>query len=214
MPIRNVPQKEGGCLKKLGCGCLVVIGLLVTGGVFAYQGLKALVIRQTEPAPIELPTVAMSAAEQSAVAQRWDAFAKAVRSGQGDAAELSLTAQEINALIQRSPEWAGRVYVHIADDRIKSDVSLPLGELVKVKAFKGRWLNGSAGLNVNTVGGRPVVFLDSLTVRGKPASSSFLEAVRSKNLAERALDNPKYADVMRRIESINVRDDRLVIKAK
>ena len=214
MPIRNVPQNEGGCLKKLGCGCLVVIILFIIGGVFAYQGLKTLAVQKTETAPVELPAIAISAAEQNAVAQRWSTFVKAVRSGQGDAAELSLTAQEINALIQRSPKWAGRIYVHIEDDRIRSDASIPLGELTKAASLKGRWLNGSAGFSVNTVGGRPVVFLDSLTVRGKPASSSFLNAVRSRNLAEGALNNPKYADVMRRIESIDVRDDRLVIKAK
>lgn len=218
MPIRNTQPEKGGCLKKLGCGCLVVVILLIAGSFFVYQNTKAIMAalssEYTEPAPMELPAAHVPDAELAATSQRWDAFAKAVRSGQGEAAELSLTAREINALIQRSPAWAGKVYVHIENDRIRSDISAPLGDLIKTDSFKGRWLNGSAGFRVSTVGGQPVVFLDSLSVRGKSAPNSFLKAVRSRNLAEDAFNNPKYADVMRRIESIDVLDDRLVIKAK
>ena len=216
MPIRNVQQKEGGCLKKLGCGCLVAIALLIGGGIATYLGAKTIVTKiaaYTEADPMELPAVDMPQADQNAVFQRIDAFTKATNGGQAGG-ELSLTAPEINALIQRSPAWAGRVYIRIEDDRILGDVSIPVGELVKIDAFKGRWLNGSAGLVVNTVSGRFMVFIDSLNVRGKTVPDVALSQIRSKNLAEELLKNPKSASVLQKLESVTVRDDRLVIKAK
>jgi hypothetical protein len=41
-----------------------------------------------------------------------------------------------------------------------------------------------------------------------------MRMLRTKNLAEKALENPKAAPVLRRIESVRVEDGRIVISAK
>jgi hypothetical protein len=67
---------------------------------------------------------------------------------------------------------------------------------------------------VDTVGGRLVVFIDALSVRGKPVPEKVLNALKSKNLAENASENPQLAEVLQKLDSVAVRGDRLVIRAK
>ncbi|NLG01483.1 MAG: hypothetical protein GX565_15235, partial [Lentisphaerae bacterium] len=102
----------------------------------------------------------------------------------------------------------------IDGDRIRGDASVPLDQIVDAGFLKGRWLNGSVGLSVSTVAGRLVVFMDELSVRGKPVPEQMMRMLRTKNLAEKALENPKAAPVLRRIESVRVEDGRIVISAK
>ena len=211
----GVEQKRSGCGKKLAVGCLTVIVLLGVGGLFAYRGVKGFVSKLTaeyaDTAPAALPSVQVPEPEKAALFQRVDAFSKAVQSGQS-VPDLTLTAQDINVLIQKTPQLAGKVYVTLEGDRIQGDASIPLEEFGGF--LKGRWLNGSAGFRVDTAAGRLVVFMDSLSVRGKPVPEKFMSTIRSKNLAEKAFENPKAAEVLQKLDSVTVRDGKLTIKAK
>lgn len=207
--------KKGGCFKKFCIGCLTVLVLMAVGSFFAYRGAKTLVTKMTADytaaAPAELPAVQVPDAERDALAQRVASFAKAVREGL-PAPDLALTARDLNVLIQNEPAVSNKLHVAIDGDRIQSDVSIPLEDFGGY--FKGRWLNGSASFRVDTAAGRLLVFMDSLSVRGKAVPDQFMAAIRSKNLAEKAFENPKSAEVLQKIDSIAVRDGKLVIKAK
>ena len=208
-------KKKGGCGKKLAIGCFTVLLLLAVGGFLAYRGAKHVVVKLTaeysDTAPSALPSVQMPEAEKAALYQRVDAFSKAIRAGQS-VPDLTLSAQDLNALIQKTPAWANKVYVNIDGDRLTGEASIPLEEFGAM--FKGRWLNGSASFRVNTVAGRLVVFIDTLSVRGKPVPDQFMSAIRSRNLAEKVAEEPKTAEVLQKLDSVSVRDGQLVIKAK
>ena len=208
-------KKKGGCGKKLAIGCFTVILLLAAGSFFAYRGVKGFVSKLTseyaETAPAALPVVQVPEAEKAELFQRVEAFTKAIQAG-GAVPDLTLTAQDINVLIQKTPQLANKVYVTLEGDRIQGDASIPLEEFGSF--LKGRWLNGSAGFRVETAAGRLVVFMDSLSVRGKPVPEQFMGTIRTRNLAEKAFENPKVAAVLEKLESVTVRDGKLVIKAK
>jgi len=209
--------KKGGCLKKVGIGCLTLVILLVLGGVLVHRMAKSAVTRlaalYTDTAPTDLPKFQMADGEKRALFERVDAFAKAVKAGKSDQT-LSLSARDINALIQNSPELAGRLVVEIEDERIRGDASFPLDQLSSLDPLKGRWLNGSVGLSVSVVAGRPVVFMETLTVRGKPVPEQLMSAIRSRNLADQAIKNPKAAQILQHIEKVTVEDRRVVIESK
>jgi len=158
-----------------------------------------------------LPAVQVSEAEKAALFQRVDAFSKAVREGQS-VPDLTLSAQDINVLIQKSPALVNKVHIAIDGDRLRGDASVPLEEFGGF--FKGRWLNGSAVFRVDTAAGRLVVFMDTLTVRGKALPDQLMNAIRSRNLAEKAFENPKAAAVLQKLDSVAVRDGKLFVKAK
>lgn len=208
-------KKKSGCGKKLAIGCFTVIVLLAAGSFFAYRGATALAAKLTaeyaDTAPAVLPAVEASEADKAALFQRVDAFAKAVQAGQ-PTPELTLSAQDINVLIQKSPQLANKLYVTLDGDRIQGEASFPLEELGGL--FKGRWLNGAASFRVDTAAGRLVVFMDSLSVRGKPLPEALMSTVRTKNLAEKAMENPQAAAALHKLDSVKVSDGKLVIKAK
>lgn len=208
-------KKKGGCGKRLAVGCFTVILILAAGSFLAYRGVKGFVSRLTaeyaETAPAVLPVVQVPEAEKDALIQRVEAFTKAVQAG-GPVPDLTLSAQDINVLIQKTPQLANKVHVTLEGDRIRGDASIPLEEFGGF--LKGRWLNGSAGFRVETAAGRLVVFMDSLSVRGKPVPEQFMKTIRTKNLAEKAFENPRAAAVLEKLESVTVRDGKLVIQAK
>ncbi|MBP8800608.1 MAG: hypothetical protein KBI41_03665 [Kiritimatiellae bacterium] len=217
MSRERTDAKKGGCLRKVGIGCLTLVILLAVGGVLVYRTARStvtrLAARYTDVAPTELPEFQMEEGEKRALFERVDGFVKAVKEGKSDQT-LSLSARDINALIQNSPELAGRLFVEIEDERICGDVSFPLDQLSSLDLLKGRWLNGSVELSVNTVAGRLVVFMESLTVRGKPVPEQLMSAIRSRNLADQAFGSPKAAQILQRIEKVKVEDGRLVIESE
>ncbi len=220
-PIEAEPKKKGGCGKAVGIGCLVVVLLAAVGGFVAARGISRFVTslsaKYTADAPVSLPTVEATEQEVAAVKARVDSFAKAVRAGQGGQ-ELSLDSRDINILIQKHPAWAkagGRLHVELDGDRIKGEASLPLDDFGRFfKALKGRWLNGSATFRVETAAGRLLVFMDALSVRGAPVPDSMMAGIRAKNLAEEFAKKPEQAAVLDKLESVAVRDGRLIVRSK
>lgn len=205
----------GGCFKAAGIGCLTVVLLLGVGGFFAYSGIKKKVVQltaeYTEPAPAALPAVQVTEAESAALFQRVEGFSKAIESG-ASAQELTLTAQDLNVLIQKSPDLADKVRVAIEGDQLQGTVCIPLDDIGSL--FKGRWLNGEVTFRVDTAAAGLMVFLDDLKVRGKPLPPQVMQVLRDKNLAEKAGQDPKAAAVLQKLQSVSVRDGKLVIKAK
>ncbi len=218
-PYPPPPQPQRSSTGKwLGIGCLVLLALLVVGGFIAYALVKTFLTgvleKYTDPQPRALPQLAMSADAASAVCARVDAFQAAMAAGKTPE-PLALSGADINALIKYHPNWsnaAGNVYVSIASDKIRGDVSIPLDALTPMT--KGRYLNGSGVISVQLMSGRLALFLDQIEVKGKQVPEEFMKAFRNENLAKGVNENPKTAESLARLESIAVQGDRIVITPK
>jgi len=116
-------------------------------------------------------------------------------------------------LIADNPDLRDKVHVDIEGDKVNGQVSFPL-EGIGLPAFKGRYLNGKATLKVALEGGVLRVTLDALEVKGRPVPAAFIDQIRAKNLAEDAGRNPKHAEAIRKFESIQVKDGKIIIKAR
>lgn len=211
-------KKKSGCGKGCAVGCVTAALLAVAAGLLLFLGgpkvLKKLADAYTSPAPANLPTVEFTQQEAAGLMARVDAFSQAVKE-QKQGQELTLSARDINMLIQNKRsggELAGKLYVNMEGDRLTGEVSLPLEKLGT--ALKGRWLNGSATFRVETAAGRLLVFMDQLSVRGKPLPEPFMAGIRGQNLAENAANDPKAQAALEKIESISVRDGKLRIVSK
>jgi hypothetical protein len=218
-------KKSGGCGKAIGIGCLSIFLILAAGSFLAYRGFKTIIVKladeYTETAPMTLPTVEISDQDLAALFARVDTFSKSVKAGEGSGLELTLTANDINALIQKNPAWssvAGKVFVRIENGCIHGDASIPLDSLgqsfIGASFLKGRWLNGSGGFHVAAAAGRLLVFMDSLTVHNKALPENFMTGIRTKNLAEEATKNPETAALIQKLESVRISDNKLHITGK
>ena len=217
----GLPQQQktrSGCWMYGGIGCLIVVIAAIVGGYFAYKGVTGLLSEMTEKytaaEPMDLPTVDASAAEIANVLDRVDSFTNAF---QGDdlPGPLTLTSRDINILINNHPKWkdlAGKAYVTIEGDQVKGEISMPLGEVGKM--FEGRYLNGSASFRIEMEPGRLFLFLDSAEVGGEKLPKEIIKALSEKNLAEETNERPDVAEILKKIESISVKDGSLIISPK
>ena len=143
---------------------------------------------------------------------RVDAFREALDSGK-PTEPLVLDSDDINVLIADNPDLRDKVHVDLEGDKVKGQVSFPL-EGIGLPAFKGRYLNGKATLKVSLEDGFLRVTLDALEVKGKPVPATFIDQLRTKNLAEDVSRNPENAEAIRKLESIQVEDGKVIIKAR
>jgi hypothetical protein len=169
----------------------------------------------TETHPASLPTVQMSAAEMDALKQRIDNFQDAVRSGR-PTPPLELSADEINALIQTDPNFAGvkgKLYLTIEGSRLKGLVSVSLDDL-GLRIFRGRYLNASGTFTVALHGGNLFVTPDVLVVKGKPLPGVYMDKFRSRNLAETLNNNTRASVALNHLQEIRISDGKLILVPK
>jgi hypothetical protein len=218
------PVKRHGCFF-YGCiTCIVLVLIVAITGFFAVRyGLNkfaAFVERYTETAPMALPKTQMAEAEYQSLDKRVTAFADALRARK-PVPPLELNSDEINALIANQPDWKqlkGKVFVKIEDDKITGQVSLPMDDIANrvpgLSRLKGRFLNGSAAFKVSLTNGLLSVTLQSVEVKGQSPSGQTMAALKSVNFAQNATQDPKTAEALAKLESVEVKDGKLVVTPK
>jgi hypothetical protein len=196
-----------GCLFSLIAAAVMAI-LVGVGFFFLYRFAKQTVAQYTDTAPMALPAPTLPEAEVQALKDRVEAFKKAVDNQ--EEATLTLTGPELNALINSDPDMKGRAALDIEGDQLKGQVSIPF-------PFPGlgrRYLNGKASLKASLDGGVLIVTLQDLEVKGKPLPPEAMAQLRAENLAQDAYKDPKQAEVLRKIESIEVKDGKITIRSR
>ena len=213
------PKPRHGCFF-YGCiSGLVLLLLTAVGGLIAlHYGKKALtglINQYTDTQPMALPTVQISSADLEKLKKRFESFEEAVRAGH-PTPPLVLSADEINALLASSPDkqqLKGKLYVSFDGDRVKGQLSLPLGDL-GWKMFKNRYLNGSGTFNVSLRNGVLFVAPQTVEVKGKPVPEMYMQGLRNANFAAGLTNQPDSMTVLQNLEDIQVKDGKLIVTPK
>ena len=72
----------------------------------------------------------------------------------------------------------GKVYVGLDGNKVKAQVSLPLGQ-TGLPFSRNRYLNGDATLDVSLRNGMLGVYLEQINVKGKPLPSVYVQKLRT-----------------------------------
>jgi hypothetical protein len=206
----DVPPEKAQAARKHGCfyyGCITAVVLMVLLMLLAYLGYRYVMYQYNEwtsPAPEIFAKVEMSPEDREALHKRFNDFNEALEA-QKPVEPLTLNSDELNVLLEDNPDVKDHVHVDIKGDKIDGRVSLPLG---------GRFLNGSAELKVSLENGVLIVLADSISVKGRPLPDSVMQGFRSQNLAQDAYKNPKNAEFLRKIDSVEVKDGTITVKAR
>ena len=208
------PRKGRGCLF-YGClTCVVLLLIMVVLAVVAVRFIKNQVNTYTDTQPMKLPRVEMTDADYQQLERRVKAFGAAME--QGTPIEpLMLTERDLNALIARAAnmkELADKVYVSVNGTEVRGQVSIPLSRLGWLG--RGRYLNGEATFNVSLENGVLIVTAREIKVKGKPLPETFMSQLRRENLAKEAYKNPKNAEAIRQLDTIQVQESQVLIKAR
>ncbi|MFO0954629.1 MAG: hypothetical protein U0835_26395 [Isosphaeraceae bacterium] len=206
------PKKQRGCFfygclfASIGAGLmfLVVVAIIATGVYFGNQLLN----EYTSTTPAQIPVVNLSDDQKKAVKDRWEAFRKAI--DEGKAAEIVLTAEDINALIEEEPQLKGKVYIKLKDDKATGEISMPFDVPLKGRRF----FNGTATITAVLADGDLDVRLQELEVNGKKLPPEMKAQFGSENVAKDFNRNPENAKMIRQFESVKIADSKVFIKAK
>ena len=215
------PEYDNSRPRQRGCffyGCVIssvlTVLLIIALAVLAFVLMRffsGVVEEWTSPAPAELPRVQVSEEERQSVRERVDAFRKALEEGTATD-PLVLTSDDLNALIEENSDLRGRLFARVEGDKLKAQISFPLEKLLKIGMFKGRYLNGEAELKASLSEGILVVTVETLEVNGKRPPEKFLSELRKQNLAKDAYKNPNNVKMIRRFESLVIKDGKIILK--
>lgn len=208
------PAKKRGCLF-YGCLSVVLIALLIVvvgiaGYFFVKRTTEGLVRDYTEASPARLERVEY-AREQTDVLQRKAAeFQRALEFGT-NVIELTLTADDLNALISTQRELRDKLFVRIDNDQVRGDISMPLTDLGPIK-LGGRYLNASVSFNVVLTNGVLDIRLRDVTVKDKPLPLMILSELKKNNLAMEFQKEPKAASDIAKYDTIQITNGAVVLR--
>ena len=221
------PEPEDKPARQLGCffyGCLItgILALLlaIAIGVITYalyRTFTQFVEENTATAPRELPKVEVSPEARVAIKEKVEEFKKTA-----DAAEpaetLVLTADELNALIDDTPDLKGQIFLTIEGDRVKGKLSLsldkfsPFFEKVGIKVLRGRYFNGEVEFKASFGDGTMKLIVESLEANGRRLPEPFVTQVN--DMIIQFSKNPDIADDLSKIDRFEVKDGKLIIQRR
>ncbi len=209
------PKRQHGCLF-YGCisGIVCLVLILLAFLLLFHMARKALE-KYTDTAPMKLPIVQLSQPEIEEVQRRFNNFSDAASNGR-PTPPLELNADEVNALLENSPDFRaakGKIYVGMTNSHLQALVSLPMNQ-IGFAFFRGRYLNGSATFAVSLQNG--ILFLTpvDITVKGKPLPKVYMDRLRRENFASGINNNSRASVALNRLQSIEIKDGKLILVAK
>jgi hypothetical protein len=213
------PRRKGlGCFAR-GCLILLVFAIVLAIACFAgvywgFQRHSAIVhgiywlakTHSIAEAPMPMPEFTASDEQIQAVQERWQDFEQKTRAGQ--AAEIELTADDINALIAANLHARGKVFVSIQGNQLRIQASTPLGEILN---RPGYYFNGDITVEFKGAESLDNPQLNRIVVNGEQVPSDLLNwKYRSRRLHEYLADYQNSYD----IGTIQVRDGKLILRSR
>ncbi len=221
---QNSQRSNNTCLIIGGAGCLSIILLIIIVVALMYSGAKTvvstLVDQFTDAQPVPLPEVTLDQNQIDSALKRWDDFKNALVQDQ-PAEVLTLTSDDVNALINHHPDWTvlkGQAHVSFAGSNLEAQVSVSLEPFTVIPLFgkyvKGRYFNGKATFDVFVRNGLLFLTVQRAEVKGKEIPPEAVAELRQKNLAEDVRKNPNTAAILDRVERLEIKDGKAVIVPK
>jgi hypothetical protein len=211
-PPQMKPAQEGhGCFF---WGCMTSLVVVALIGVAAYIGVMRLVgvaKDYTSDQPMKIENVVLPPAQMAALNARIAAFQQALK--EDKPAKLALTADEINAKLSSRNDLTAmglKARIDIEGDKITAAMTMPCP--IERFGLKGRHINGKATVRILLQVGRLLVYVDSIEANGKPLPEQFMTGLRSKNLAEKAMEDPETAANISKYKSIMVQNGTIIIE--
>ena len=213
------PRRKGlGCFAR-GCLILLIFAIVLAIAGFAglYWGLhrnSALFYgsywlaktRSLAEAPTPVPDFNASEQQIQLVQERWQDFEQKTRAGQ--AAEIELSADDINALIATSEDARGKVFVSIDGNQLRLQVSVPIGRFF---GRPGYYFNGDVIIELKTAQSLDNPRFSRITINGEQAPTDFLDwKYRSRQLREYLAEQGNAYH----IGTIEIGDGRVILRSR
>jgi len=127
--------------------------------------------------------------------------------------EIVFSEREVNALIGRNPDLAGKAAIDLADNLVSATILIPTNP--DVPLIGGRGIRVKLGLTLASQDGRPVVALRGVSVMGVPMPNAWLGKLKNIDLIKRyGTDNGFWQFFAEGIDSVEIREGQAKIILK
>ncbi len=218
-PVVIQKRRGKGCV---GCGCAVVVVIVVLLAIlafFSYRKIDAAAQTYTSTTAADIPTTDGGDAVYQAAQGKLSAFVQALQ--QNQPATLHLSADEINTLIARDPQYAalhGKIHVSLDGDTADLQSSLQLG-MVEKAYLADRYFNSDITFGLGFIPATHVIVLDvrRLQLSGQalpPSTSQSLSQTLSTLLNQQMQLNPQAKSFLEHAQKIAIENGELVIESR
>jgi hypothetical protein len=212
------PRRKGlGCFAR-GCLILLIFAIVLAIAGFAglYWGLhrhSALfygsywLAKTRSIAEAPTPVTEFSASDQQIqrVREHWQDFEQKTRAGQ--AAEIELSADDINALIATTEDVRGKVFASIDGDQLRFQASMPIGGVL---GRPGYYFNGDVIIELKGAQSLDGPRFTRVTINGEQVPTDFLNwKYRSRHLSEYLADQENAYE----IGTMEIRDGKVILRS-
>lgn len=222
------PAPASAPVHKRKFGCLQVLAVLLVA-VLVAMGATAFWVKRNVYASAMKPTV-LSESEQEAFSQkvaRLEAAGGArgsvavadgtaqpeAYSEEGANREIRITEKELNAAIDKNPEWADKVAIDLAPDLLSITILLPLDD--EFPLVGGTTARITAGATLRFENDKPVVIVRGISIGGIPLPSAWMGDLKNKDLVEEFGGQGGFWDGLSKgVEAINVEQGNLYLKLR
>jgi hypothetical protein len=127
--------------------------------------------------------------------------------------EIVFSEKELNALIGKNPDLAGKAAIDLADNLVSATVLIPTN--ADVPLVGGRPIRVKVGLTLASQDGRPVVALRGVSVMGVPMPNAWLGKLKDIDLIKKyGADNGFWRFFADGIQSIQIQEGQAKIALK
>jgi hypothetical protein len=127
--------------------------------------------------------------------------------------EIRVTERELNALIDRNPDWVEHVGVDLDNDLVSVVVLVPFDEDFPVVG--GVTARITAGITLRYENEKPVVILRGVSIGGVPLPSAWMGDIKNKDLVREFDREGGFWDQFSKgVEDIQIREGYLYLKLK
>jgi hypothetical protein len=209
-------RKSGpGCLFYGGIIATVMLLVLILASYLGYRYAQTLIGEFTDSAPAKLPTVTLSSEDMSQLENRLREFKKALDERK-PSEPLTLTADEINALIGTQPElqpFKDHMHFTLEGNQVKAQISFPADHL-GLRPLRGRYINASGTFRVSLQDGSLDLHAESLSVKGKPLPENLMRHFRAQRFATQPNNDPETRSVLEKLQAIEIKDGKVIVQPK
>jgi hypothetical protein len=213
------PGRKGlGCFAQ-GCLTLLIFAIVLAIACFAgmYWGLhrhSALFYgsywlaktRSITEAQTTVPEFSGSDQQIQRVRERWQEFEQKTRAGQ--AAEIELSADDINALIATTEDVRGKIFASIDGSQLRLQASVPIGGLL---GRPGYYFNGDVIIEPKGQQSLDNPQFSRITINGEQVPTDFLNwKYRSRQLREYLAEQQNTYEV----GTIEIRDGKVILRSR
>ena len=134
-------------------------------------------------------------------------------SEEGANREIRITEKELNAIIDKNPEWADRVAIDISQDLLSVVLLVPVDPEFPI--IGGTTARITAGATLRFENDKPVVIVRGISIGGVPLPSAWMGDLKNKDLVQEFGGQGGFWDGLSRgVEAIKLEDGNLYLKLR